>query len=420
MKTFIGLRCNKSYVKKNGKSQLYLLVGIEKDFTKIPLEIDWPATLVDEDNNQVTSTKKGDQECNDLNLLIRNEIGKVNDIFIMARLQDKQLTIAETLEMYYNYLRLKDFIQYMSDKIKERYKRKKITINTKKSQITAWLWLSRYKKTILFKDLNAKFIESFEAWMQKQENQRTKDKKKLDSNTVANVLKYVKAYINLAIKDEIPIKNPFEKADVKTHQDVKMIEHMSPMDVARLIKHYKRENPIGEKLTLCRFLIACHLSLRISDILKIDETKLEYYKAAGKLIFHPQKQVLTNKLKTVYVHIDEYAMQYLEDCVALQIQARNQGLKITEEYGRKALKYISEKTGVKINGFHMGRHTFATNYIRFGGRVTDLQYIMGHSNINTTMRYVHIVDEDTEENMVLLSRGYLSYLNIKKETGAKK
>ncbi len=415
MKTFIGLRCNKGYVKKSGHSQLYLLVGVEKEFDKIPLDMDWPAHLVDEKNNQISGRQKGDSECNDNNLIIREAIGKVNDIFVMARLQDKELTMAQLMDMYYNYLRLKDFVVYMSDKIKERYRRKKITENTKKSQTTSWLWLSQYKKEIPFKDLNKKFIENFEAWMQKQNNRRsTKEKKKLDGNTIANVMKYVKAYINLAIEDEIPIKNPFETADVKTSQDVKLIEHLTPRQVAQLIKYYKCNIPLGEKLTLCRLLIACHLSLRISDILKLDDDKLTYYKNVGKLIFHPQKQVLTKKLKTVYVHIDEFAMKYLEDCVAFQHQAREQGLKISEEYGRKVLKQISAKLGLKATGFHIGRHTFGTNYIRFGGKVTNLQYIMGHSNINTTMRYVHIVEEDTDEDMISLSRGYLMYMDNKK------
>lgn len=416
MKTFIGLRFNKNYTKKSGKSQLYLLVGIEKEFDRIPLDLDWNPELVDTENGQLKSTLKKDKECDDNNLIIREAMAKVNDIFVMARLRDKEISMAELMDMYYNYLRMKDFVVYMSDKIKERYKRQKISFNTKKSQMTAWTYLSNYKKVIFFNDLNAKFIENFEVWMKKQYNQRSTEKKKLDSNTVANVLKYVKAYINLAIqKDEVPIKNPFEKADVKTTQDIKIIEHLPPRDVAKLIKYYKTKIPIGEKLTLCRFLIACHLSLRISDILSIDESKLEYYKQVEKLIFHPQKQEATKKLKTVYVHIDEFAMKYMEDCVALQLEAKQQNLKISEAYGRKTLKTIGDKTGVKIAGFHMGRHTFATNYIRFGGKVTNLQYIMGHTNITTTMRYVHIVEEDTDEDMISLSRGYLAYLNTKKE-----
>ncbi|MDQ6479542.1 hypothetical protein [Dyadobacter sp. LHD-138] len=88
MKTFIGLRYNKSYVKKNGRSQLYILVGIDTDFDKIPLDVDWPPCLVDEENFQLLARDKNDTECNDNNLMIRQAYAKVNDIFMTARLQN--------------------------------------------------------------------------------------------------------------------------------------------------------------------------------------------------------------------------------------------------------------------------------------------------------------------------------------------
>lgn len=413
MKTFIGLRCNKHYVKKTGRRALYLLVGIEKVFDKIPLDLDWPGNLVDEDNNQLLEQTKGDKDCSDYNLIIRAAMAKVNEIFIQARLKGKELTMPELMDMYYHYLRRQDFMVYMNDKIKERYKRKKIAEGTKKSHVNSWLWLHNYRQEIPFQNLDKKFIENFEGWLQRQNNRRSKDKKKLEGNTIANILKYIKAYINLAIEDQIPITNAFDSADVKVVQDTKMIEHLKPKEVARLIEYYNQDIPIGEKLTLCRLLIACHLSLRISDILKLDHKKLEYYQSVGKLIFHPKKQVLTKKLKTVFVPIDELAMKYLEDCVALQDLAKLKNLNISEAYGRKVLKKIAGKTKVNATGFHIGRHTFGTNYIRFGGKVTNLQYIMGHSNINTTMRYVHIVDEDNDEDMVNLSKGYQAHLNEK-------
>ena len=253
MKTFIGLRCNKGYVKKNGRSQLYLLVGIEKAFEKIALDLDWPAHLVDEQNNQVIAQKKGDTEANDSNLLIRQAISKANDIFVECRLQKREIGMGEFLDMYNNYLRQKDFIVYMDEKIKERLRRKKITGSTKKSHVNSLIWLKQYKSKIPFKDLTKKFIESFEEWIQRQSSRRTNDHKELDSNSIANVLKYVRAYINLAIKDKIPIENPFKTADVKTHQDEKLIEHLKPKEVAKLIEFYDNDDiSIGEKLTVCR------------------------------------------------------------------------------------------------------------------------------------------------------------------------
>ena len=38
---------------------------------------------------------------------------------------------------------------------------------------------------------------------------------------------------------------------------------------------------------------------------------------------------------------------------------------------------------------HTLRHTFATSYLTRGGRVENLQQLLGHTNIQTTMLYVH-------------------------------
>ena len=52
-------------------------------------------------------------------------------------------------------------------------------------------------------------------------------------------------------------------------------------------------------------------------------------------------------------------------------------------------------TGPKA-GPHTLRHTFATMYLRAGGGVRQLQDILGHSKIETTMIYVHLAGRDVQ------------------------
>lgn len=409
MKTTVSL-LKGAYVKQNGTVALYLYIYVNGEKDQLSLDLSWPKDLVSEEENKVLPRKKNDKEANDYNLIITDQIAKLNDIFIVSRLADKPLTLSEVKKEYLEYEKRKDFVNYMEKKIKDRFYRKKITEGTRKSHKNAWLWLRAYKNAISYNELTKKLIENYEAWLQKQTNKRTNDDKKLDKNTIANLLKYVRAYINLAIKDGISIDNPFKKADVVTNQDEKQIEHLLPHQVADLMDVYENESlPIGEKLTLCRFLVACTLSLRISDILAFDEKKIEYYRVTRRLAFHPQKQVVTKRLKTIYVPIDPIAMGYLEDLIFLQNQATAQGLKISEAYGRKVLKKLSKRYKINIDGYHTGRHTFATNYLRAGGKVHELQQILGHTNIQTTMRYVHIVEDDQESAMLQLSNFYQGF-----------
>ena len=52
-------------------------------------------------------------------------------------------------------------------------------------------------------------------------------------------------------------------------------------------------------------------------------------------------------------------------------------------------------TGPKA-GPHTIRHTFATWYLRAGGGVRQLQHILGHTKIETTMIYVHLAGVDVQ------------------------
>lgn len=45
---------------------------------------------------------------------------------------------------------------------------------------------------------------------------------------------------------------------------------------------------------------------------------------------------------------------------------------------------------------HMLRHTFATRFIADGGSPFQLQRILGHSDLSTTLRYVHLQTEDLQ------------------------
>jgi len=64
------------------------------------------------------------------------------------------------------------------------------------------------------------------------------------------------------------------------------------------------------------------------------------------------------------------------------------GTAVTQRNADRDLKYIGRKVRLDLH-WHLLRHTFGTLFIRNGGNVADLQRIMGHRAITTTMLYVH-------------------------------
>ena len=53
---------------------------------------------------------------------------------------------------------------------------------------------------------------------------------------------------------------------------------------------------------------------------------------------------------------------------------------------------ISRRAGVSIHSLHQFRHTCASDLLEAGVHLAQVQRILGHSVIATTVRYVHIAD----------------------------
>ena len=76
---------------------------------------------------------------------------------------------------------------------------------------------------------------------------------------------------------------------------------------------------------------------------------------------------------------------------------------VRRAFGR-ALK-AAGLAGRKGLTFHSLRHTFAVHFLEGGAAVTDLQGVLGHTDLSTTQIYAHMVDSRTRESLVALDYG---------------
>jgi integrase/recombinase XerD len=90
----------------------------------------------------------------------------------------------------------------------------------------------------------------------------------------------------------------------------------------------------------------------------------------------------------------------------LMFPARDEG-KWEHRNARRSYYCLLKQLGLPQSGFHLLRHTFATQYLRNGGDVVRLSIILGHSEISTTMKYLHLLTEDLQrphQSLSILNR----------------
>lgn len=63
---------------------------------------------------------------------------------------------------------------------------------------------------------------------------------------------------------------------------------------------------------------------------------------------------------------------------------------------RRSYYCLLQTLGLPQTGFHFLRHTFATEYLKRGGDVVRLSISLGHTEVSTTMKYLHLVTEDLQ------------------------
>ena len=78
------------------------------------------------------------------------------------------------------------------------------------------------------------------------------------------------------------------------------------------------------------------------------------------------------------------------------------GTRLRDRNIGRSFEVISRKTGIEGLTPHVLRHTLATELHRRGVPVKVIQKILGHSQLSTTLRYIHTDDQDIAEAMARL------------------
>lgn len=108
-----------------------------------------------------------DADFNDYQLIIDNDLKKINEVFKLYRIQDRILTMDLFHKELKNIARRRIFTSFMTEKIEERFKDKEITRRTKLNSNGTVNKLLAFRKYIHFYDIDSKFLRQFANYLRK-------------------------------------------------------------------------------------------------------------------------------------------------------------------------------------------------------------------------------------------------------------
>lgn len=367
---------NKSYVKNDGTTAIYLLTSIKSKQVKINTGVTVIPTNWDNEKNAIKGNSKA---VKDQNLILNNCASRLTNIFVKYRLREKELTADLLLKEYENPTAEIDFYAFWEQEMNlKKVDNAKDTSRAHKSMLKK---MRDFKPTLSFSELDRAFFETYQRHLKQIGN---------NTNTIRKNLKTIKVYVNIALRHELLEKDPFEGMRIKTGETE--IIYLEPEELAKIIDNYKR-NLFAPRLqkVVRYYLFSCFTGLRISDVKSITHDNI----IGNMLVFKPQKT--RDIMKIVRVKLTTGALELIHDT------GNTKGIIFNTFADAVSNRYLKDvATACNINKpikYHSARHTFATMYYRMTKNVVGLQKLLGHSDIKLTMIYTHIIDTDIDADM---------------------
>jgi integrase len=327
-------------------------------------------------NISLGKTESEIKQLSDLNLIIDNIDSKITNIKTVYRLSDLVLDPKKLKKELIEDLPRVNFCSFFLHSLKEE--KEMLAPGTYRRFQSVLNKLKNYNEHIIFSDLTINWFENYRIYLSKLGNQKT---------TINSNIKVLKKMIRKAIKAGIKI--PCDVSDIKAGTTSGTKTALEPSELKKLSDYYNSEfiNK-HHKLIVGYFLFSCLTGLRYADVMALEREKVlgDFIQFRAEKVDKLQTITLNNKAKEV-----------------INSNTKLFETKLTNEYINRELKKIMINLGVRKKiTFHCSRHTFATSFLRAGGQVEDLQKLLGHSSVNQSMVYVHIVAAEANKKIFLL------------------
>jgi len=369
----------KFYIRRDitvlGKNPIYLRISGLGQSERMHQNLFVDFKLWDQKKQRINS--KGVRELEDLNLILRNIDSKITEIITSYRLNGVNLTPKILREEFENNLSRINFISFIKASIPEQ------RVFVSQSRIDRYevvlKKLKEYNPNVVFNELSIKWFNDYRDYLKFTI-------KNMDS-TIASNFAIIKKFLLIAVKKGIRLN--FDVSDLFIGDTSGNRTYLMKNELQTVMDFYFSDKiKPNHRIILGYFLFSCMNGLRISNVQELTRSQL---------MSNDFSLILVKGNKDKNMILNKTAKRIIEHEPSLFIK------KFADQHINDELKIIMEHLKIKKQiSFHVARHTFATLFLKAGGKIQMLQMLLGHSTLDQTMEYVHIVQAEANEEMYLL------------------
>lgn len=233
------------------------------------------------------------------------------------------------------------------------------------------------EKDLAFKDVNRLLLEEFCVFL-------TDSKNNLSGETAHNYFSRFKKVMNYAVKKGFLDRDVVDvrfRGQSKHNTERKQILNAEEIQLMAQTRCGNEEIKKG-------FLFACFTGLGLKEIQDLKWTDV----ANGIL--------KKNRAKTgvlIHSYLNETALNILENCDRKTEHVFNLG-HISTNGVNKTLHLWVKRSGInKKLTFYCARHTYATQLLTSGTNLKTVSDLLGHTEINSTVKYLNYLEEDKKK-----------------------
>ena len=229
------------------------------------------------------------------------------------------------------------------------------------------------------------------------------ESKRVNAKTQGRIISTLKTFFNFLVLEKLISVSPIENIDYpKIDSKIPLV--LSTDEIDKIIssafskKYGLRNQAIIEIMYSCGLRVSELTEMKISNIF-FDESLIKILGKGNKERFIPLSSI-AKKLLYNYIKYNRKKLSYDKQSVDI-VFLNNRGKKLTRVMVYNIINdaALEAKINKKISP-HTLRHSFATHLIENGADIISIQKMMGHENVVTTEKYLHVNKKHLVETVI--------------------